>query len=699
MPAFKDEHILIVAPGSQTTLAQLGLPESFTPARHRFPTRMFPAEKKGEWEPYKVRQRLVVVKKPAAAPTEAPAAEKPTTDASASTTTTTTTNGEEEQKPAQEDTEMKDVPHEGESGEQNANKPEDASAEKDVSMVEEEQLVLEEDTTSDEGAVYPIRNGAIVDWPCFLALLTHIYNTLSPPFHTPILLIAQPAWTARDREILTQFIFEKFKTPAFCLMDSALAVCYAYGTGTATVVDVGYEKADVTAVTDFIVNDHGRGIALEGCGGEAMTDRLHELLESKGFTRDMCEQLKRSNICEILPAGTPLPVPGETGNQDSLKPPTAQPPGKGPEMSRNMDGEDDEGILDVAAIVTSGNTSEYLARREREKAERAAAKKGATADAAAKPVRLPNSKKEKATFQYEELVKIEPQDGAQSGTSQFMRQRREVEVGVERFQCVTANESKDGGYSILDKLAAQIHHTILSVSDATKRSELWDSLIILGNGSKIKGFPQALLATIQQKYVLSPSSGTIFTSEIPSALSTPLPTGGTTTPANFQNPGPMNHPAAHGVNPLLVAATHANNPAGPNAMSTNAAGATDPNSAGGSHHRSTGHSQTPTSVKQLKPPEYFPEWKKGTISSGTGGSSSTANQSSSSSSGAGGSGGTAKTSRGGGGANVGMEEAVFLGAQVAAKVIFIVDQGVSKGFLSRVEYNEVGPTAIHDYAL
>lgn len=46
-----------------------------------------------------------------------------------------------------------------------------------------------------------------------------------------------------------------------------------------------------------------------------------------------------------------------------------------------------------------------------------------------------------------------------------------------------------------------------------------------------------------------------------------------------------------------------------------------------------------------------------------------------------------------------MEEAIFLGAQVAAKVIFVLDQGLSKGFLSRVEYNESGPVAIHDYAL
>jgi actin-related protein 9 len=46
-----------------------------------------------------------------------------------------------------------------------------------------------------------------------------------------------------------------------------------------------------------------------------------------------------------------------------------------------------------------------------------------------------------------------------------------------------------------------------------------------------------------------------------------------------------------------------------------------------------------------------------------------------------------------------MEEATFLGAQVAAKVVFVIDQGLSKGFLSRVEYNESGPTGIHEYSL
>ena len=48
-----------------------------------------------------------------------------------------------------------------------------------------------------------------------------------------------------------------------------------------------------------------------------------------------------------------------------------------------------------------------------------------------------------------------------------------------------------------------------------------------------------------------------------------------------------------------------------------------------------------------------------------------------------------------------MEEAVFLGAQVAAKVLFVVDQSgpAGKGYLKREEYNDVGPGGIFEFCL
>jgi actin-related protein 9 len=122
----------------------------------------------------------------------------------------------------------------------------------------------------------------------------------------------------------------------------------------------------------------------------------------------------------------------------------------------------------------------------------------------------------------------------------------------------------------------------------------------------------------------------------------------------------MHHPAGHGVNPLLVAATHANqsqNQHLPNQPpNLHVPGQDQPNI---HHHR--GHNQTPTNIKLVKAPEYFPEWKDSSVA--------------------------------------GMEEAGFLGAQVAAKVVFVVDQGISKGFLTRADYNEMGPGGIHECAM
>ncbi|KFZ12593.1 hypothetical protein V502_07026 [Pseudogymnoascus sp. VKM F-4520 (FW-2644)] len=756
MPPFKDEHILIIAPGSLTTLAQLGLPESFTPASTKVRTRMFPAGE-GKWEPYKINE----VKK--ATPPAANGAE-----------VTMDGTGDEEKK------------------EDNEPEPE-----------------FEEDLESNEGAVYPLTEGRITNMPAFLALMNHIHSVLSPTLHTPILLIAQPAWTAQDVEALTQFFFEKFKTPAFCIMDSALAISYAYGVQNGTVIDVGFQKTDITTIHDFSVQHVGRTISLAGTGGDAMTERLLELLGPKGWTRDMCEQLKKSPFCEILPAGAPLP--GAEGAEDQGASSNGAAPGeaavtttdvpRAPDADVDEDdtekGIDEEGVLDVASIVASGKTQEFLAQQERKKqlaASRKAAKdaREAAEIAGAKPIRLPNSKREKVIFHYQErkaqgeidealengnkaaaadvemtepvkektpevaaaepaaepaskevevevpaqeasgeakpaeaapaqeasgetkpaetapvpetsgeakpadaapaaeaegeakpaeaapapeangeakpaeaapaapdasvavedasakreharAAKREEKRKAREGAGDPMQWRREIEVGTERFQAASNG--------LLDRIADAVHRTVLAGTESSKRGDLWDSLIIVGNGSRVRGFKDALLATLTKKYLISPSSASIFTSELPSNLSTPMGTGAQTPQREFPA-GQHALPTGSGVNPLLLAATTASNPAlNPNVSIASSFG-------GGSSGSHSSHGQTPTSMKIAKVPEYFPEFK-----------------------------------------NEGFEECVFLGAQVAAKVIFVQDQGVSNGFMSRVQYNENGPSGIHDVGL
>ncbi|KAJ5600811.1 hypothetical protein N7450_001878 [Penicillium hetheringtonii] len=641
MAPFKDEHILLIQPGSGTTLAQLGLPEAYTPAKHRFPTRMFPAEKPGEYEPHRIRK--VTTKVPAPS---------------------TTSN-----EPPKEDVEMKDAAN-GATAEGN---PAGQDASGNTEKTEEEtveETYYEEDVFSEEGAVYPIQDGRIVNREALFALLQHIYNLLSPPLHTPIVIVAQPIWSVEDRNEITRFVFEHLSAPAFSYVDAAFAAIYGLGVKDALVVDVGKTKADVTAVVDYQIQRRTRSASILGLGGDSMTDRLLELLGSKGFTREMCEQLKRSDITEILPPGTPLPASAsQTAHQGA--PPAAPAtdstgnPSAPTEGATENNGDNDEGVLDVAAIV-SGNTLEYLANMEKDKSSN----KKAGADP--KQPKLPNSQKSTASFQFEEFVEIDDET-APGGAKRYKRNTREITVGVERFLAATPLEWARGLISrgILEDIAAQINYVINGV-DASRRSDLWNSLAIVGAGSKVQGFTQALLAVCQEKFILAPSAS-FFTSEIPSTFSTPLPTGGTNTPAPMAQgqgqPGPMFHPAAHGVNPLLVAATH-NNPGMPLAPGTPGM---DPNI----QQRSSGHVQAPNSVKTLKFPEYFSEFKDNGNRNAPGASS-----------------GPGSTSHG----SHGHEEAIFLGAQIAAKIFFVVDQGQSKSFMSRTEYNELGPEGMREYA-
>lgn len=535
----------------------------------------------------------------------------------------------------------------------------------------------------------------------FLAFLDHVHGLLTTTYHnTPIMLMASPQWTRPDCETIARYVFENTRTPALCIIHSGIATQYGLKWPHMTVIDIGHEKVDVTAIHDGRVVNHTEvSAAAYGpggvSGGEAFTRSLQRLLADKGFSHDMAEQLKKSNICEVLPyagaakdlmelpvasasgaaaAGLSASAPeGSVATAEAVSKMMSNPLDEG--ENTNGSGEDD-GVLDVATIVTTGQTKEFLAKKEKEKEKEKEKGKGGRkkadkdADAAAnKPVRLPNSKRIKNTFFYEEVVMEDvpkPAESAAAATNgaaqggpdapvvapaaapvaapsdvpekRPKRVRKDMEVGLERFTFASRAE--------IDRIVTAVYRCIQDIGDMYMRPPCWDNLVFVGNGSRLRGLKENILQTLHARHLVSPSTATIFTSELPSNMATPTGTGAQTPVGSFTG-APHMLPPPSGVNPLLQAATTASA-----AAATPAAGSEAGGPVSGSHF----HSQTPTSIRTAQLPTYLSEWAKN-----------------------------------------GFEESMFLGAQVAARIAFCLHTNMDASgieaqrlmSLSRVDYKYV----------
>jgi actin-related protein 9 len=549
----------------------------------------------------------------------------------------------------------------------------------------------------------------------FLAFLEHVHAQLTTTYHnTPVILMASPQWTRPDCEAIARYVFEKTKTPALCLIHSGVATQYGLKWPNMTVVDVGFEKVDVTCIYDGRVVSHKDvGPTEDISGGEAFTKRLVKLLQEQGFDYDMAEQLKKSAICEVLPYTPETPelmeLPAETGAAAAtgaaltgeaskiVEPARA---GDDDEAGTNEEGGlDDDGVLDVANIVVSGQTREFLAKKEKEKAEKAKAgrkakDKEAAADAA-KAGRLPNSKRLKNLFHYEEVVtedvpvaqpakengtkdatmaettaegapaetgdapkpepvleqQPQPSNGTQAAATALTateritrRVRRDIEVGLERFQFADRQE--------IDRIVTAIYRAVQEIEDMYMRPGCWENIVFVGNGARLRGLRDNIMQTLQARHLVSPSSATMFTSELPSNMGTPSGTGSQTPNSSFAGASGPPHqlPTTSSVNPLLQAATTASTLGVPAAAPGTAAASNAGDAPGTTSHHF--HSQTPTHIRLAPLPAYLTEWTKH-----------------------------------------GFEEAMFLGAQVAARLAFCIHnldvQGLEAQRLmsfSRVDY-------------
>lgn len=378
---------------------------------------------------------------------------------------------------------------------------------------------------------------------------------MNPPPLTAILLLTSEPWSRLQTEGITQYIFEHLRVPAFATLSTGLAASFAYAVQDALVIDIGKDKTEITPVVEYTpVTLSQRTIKY---GSSSINKALAKTLPD--LTADQIEALKKSDIFEVLSEDAAKNSWFGINNSNTI-----------PDSSK-----DDEGVVDVAAIVTSGRTREILAQREKEKERE---KTGASGEVA---------ENEKAN-EDREFNMFTGADGTV------------VQVGRERFH---------GTEELVEKITLGVGEVLKHLDEANSRQECWDNIIIIGRGSSIKGLKEAILYSLQTRYVISRQT---MGSELPSMFNTSgynTPTG-TGTPSYIQSQQP-------------------------------------------SMRRGQGHGQVPVQIKTAKTLDYFPEWK-----------------------------------------NYGWEEASFLGAQIAAKQIF--SGSVEGTYVSRTDYNEMGPPAVWD---
>lgn len=453
MVFFRDENVVVISPGSSTTLANAGLGESLTPASIEVPSRVYKHPTEENWFCGK---------------------------------------GEE------------------------------------------------------KDAIYPIQNGKIINLPAFNYLFKLIYKhvqaQMSSNIAIGVLMLGSFRWSRLEVEEITRYAFESLKIPGFTIVPNALAAAFAHNVQDALVIDVGKSKTEITPINDYAVVEHAQKVINHG--GNTINQNLKELLPD--LTDDQVESLKKSQIYEVL---------NESDTKNSwfaLNNNTIS--------NENEDGEED-GVVDIAAIVSSGRTREILDEREQQS-------KGE------KKKETPNKDLEHNQF--------EDKDG------------KVMEVGKQRFH---------GTEQLVKYIVDACGESVRKISHVNRRQDCWDNIIIIGRGSSVKGFKEAVLVALQERYVILRST---TYSEMPSTFNT-----GHNTP----NGGTPFYPQQQ--------------------------------------IHTQGHGQAPTQIRPAKMADYFPEWKKH-----------------------------------------GWEDASFLGGQIAAKAIF--GGQIDNSFISRSDYNQVGPAAIWD---
>lgn len=308
--------------------------------------------------------------------------------------------------------------------------------------------VYSSSSTETSQEIYPIENGSIVDLEALLFFLRLIYSSIlfkrsnlkgpdsfdAELSNIPVFIVTHHSWSQFQLESIVQFLFEALRVNGVMLLSTALSSTYAMGSlQNCCVIDIGTTHTDIIPVVDYAPID-----ALTSTipyGGKTINENLAKILPE--LSEMTIESLKKSPIFEVL--------------SDDAK--------KSSAFTFHENPEEDEGALDVAAIVTSGrDTREILEERDRQKKEK----------------NITNAQMEKNTFIDEE------------GNT--------VTIGKQRFQ---------GCDELIGRISDRLGKVLGQIDDVIKLRAIWENIIIVGSTSSIQGFKEVLLAKLIKDHLIT----------------------------------------------------------------------------------------------------------------------------------------------------------------------------------------------------
>ncbi|TID28964.1 hypothetical protein CANINC_002232 [Pichia inconspicua] len=316
--------------------------------------------------------------------------------------------------------------------------------------------------------IYPIVQGEIVDNEAFMffihstvtSVINDRNNALTEPGenedgtpstrvteefgleHVNLLLVQTSGqWNPLYVESIVTYAFETMNIHSISIIPLELCASFSFGSlANALVIDLGYEKTEITPMIDYQVFSPGKKIVKKG--GNSINKVLSKLLPH--LTESQIEELKKSHIFECL---------SEEDAKNSFF---------GMEgLIENLEdkNKEDDGVLDIAAIVTSDKPTREI---------------------------LEDSKKNKKH--------VETRPNSELETNTFVDSNgNEITVGKERFQ---------GCNDLIDSIVFNIYHALKKVPDLKKRQDCYDNIIICGQTSKIKGLKEKIIFHLFSNYVV-----------------------------------------------------------------------------------------------------------------------------------------------------------------------------------------------------